>query len=180
MRTLLLLRHAKSDQYTRVRADQDRPLNQRGRRAAGLMAAHMARRGLVPDFILCSSATRARQTLDLMTPNLGGAIPADYRDDLYLADSTTILRVVNSLCDGAATALVVGHNPGLHGLAVLLGATSGGGAVPAIQHKFPTCALAAFEFDIQNWRRAEPDRSRFIHYTSPKLVASQARKDAAM
>lgn len=105
---LLLLRHTKSDWSTPEAEDHDRPLNGRGRTAAKKMGEWLASRGHLPDLILCSDATRTRETL------AGLALPetaTEFRADLYLADADTILAVAEGA--EAACVLIVGHNPGM-------------------------------------------------------------------
>ncbi|MCE2482681.1 MAG: histidine phosphatase family protein, partial [Alphaproteobacteria bacterium] len=93
MKTLLLLRHAKSDWGDPAREDFDRPLNARGRKAARGMAGHIARRGLGPDLVWCSTAARARETWALMATALAPGIGAAWRDDLNLATARDLLAI---------------------------------------------------------------------------------------
>ena len=104
--------------------DYDRPLAKRGRKAAPLIGAEIARLGLRPDLILCSGAARTRETLDLVLPALGAPPPEIVYDDaIYMATPTALLGLLRKLPAGGSapkTVLVVGHNPGLEELSELL------------------------------------------------------------
>lgn len=120
-RRLLLMRHAKSDWDDPQLKDHDRPLNARGRRGADVMAHWIeSHGGGVPDLVLCSSATRTRETLDRMLAHWSSATDVRHFESLYHADPEAILRCVR--CDGgeALRVLVVGHNPGMEMLAAKL------------------------------------------------------------
>jgi phosphohistidine phosphatase len=150
--SLFLLRHAKSAWDDPALGDHDRPLNKRGRAAAEAMGAWMARQGIRPDLVLCSTALRARQTLDRVLPHLGGARAA-YEDELYLASSARLIARLRQVPVGADGVLLVGHEPGIGQLAVAL---SGPGSAfedaALMRAKFPTGALAWITFEAKAWR----------------------------
>ena len=121
MPILALLRHAKSSWDDPAISDFDRPLNDRGKRAAPEMGRVMRDLKISPDIILCSPATRTHQTLDLVFPHLKCSEPdVRYEKALYHANAAALLDQVRRLDDKKRTALFVGHNPGLHGLALTL------------------------------------------------------------
>lgn len=172
MKTLLLLRHAKSDRSAPVASDFDRPLNRRGRKAAPAMGKAMAARGLVPDYVLVSAAVRTRQTWELVGPELRAKpMGVSFRDDLYLAPATRILRALQTIEGDPATVLVIGHNPGLEDLAGRLASDeqgrSGSEALERLQDKFPTTALAVFKFDFATWREIEPRTGALELFLTP-------------
>ena len=142
MKTLYLLRHAKSSWADPELADHDRPLSPRGRNAAQAMAAVLARARPLPTVILCSSALRALQTLQPILAALDP--PAELRVDerLYGADVPDLLGLLRELPEDRAAALVVGHNPGLQDLAVELAAEGRAEDLRRLREKFPTGALA--------------------------------------
>lgn len=117
LRTLILMRHAKSDWSSPNLPDHDRPLNARGRRAAPLMAEHLAQMAVQVDVILASSAVRAQQTVELLRQRWARDAVLWTVPSLYLAAPEEIIRQVHSLHDSWSRALVVGHNPGLSFLA---------------------------------------------------------------
>ena len=117
MRTLILMRHAKSDWSSPQQADHERPLNARGRRAALAMADHLIKQAIQVDVILVSSAVRAQQTIELMRGALGQAAVLWTEPSLYLASPQEIAMHIHGLHDSWSRAMVVGHNPGISQLA---------------------------------------------------------------
>ncbi len=109
--TVYLLRHAKSDWSDQTLPDHGRPLAPRGRRDAKRIAKHLRRRGIEPALVLCSSAERARETLELVWPALG-ATPAQIGDELYAASGDELLKRLRLLPEESASVLLIGHNPG--------------------------------------------------------------------
>ena len=170
MVTLLLLRHAKSSWDTMSLADYDRPLAKRGRKAAPLIGAEIARLGLRPDLILCSGAARTRETLDLVLPALEPRPETVYDDTIYMATPATLLGLLRKLPAGGGapkTVLVVGHNPGLEELSELL---VGGGKADAqelMAEKFPTGALAVFTFAGDTWSDIALGAGTLAHFITP-------------
>ena len=120
VKTLLLLRHAKSAWSDPRLDDHDRPLNGRGERAAKAMADHIAREGPRPDLILCSTAMRTRQTLAPLVKRLGApAPPISLENGLYLASEDVLLAHIRGVADGVPTVLLIGHNDGIGQLAAI-------------------------------------------------------------
>src|SRR5262249_8612093 len=133
MKTLLILRHAKSSHDHPEIADHDRPLNKRGRRDAPHVGEMLVEKKLVPDQILCSTAVRARETTDLVVGRFHKTPPIQYRSDLYLAPPKNYVHALNELDDSVETVLTVGHNPGLEAWVESLSGEPS---------RFPTAALA--------------------------------------
>jgi phosphohistidine phosphatase len=143
MKTLLLVRHAKSSWDQSGVSDHDRPLNHRGRRDAPDMGRRLAARGVAPDVILSSSAVRARTTAELIAEALGfGADRVGIDERLYAASVDEVLTVIGELGDDVSTAMVVGHNPETASLAHRFSDEIG---------EMPTCAVAEFTFDVDSW-----------------------------
>ncbi len=132
------------------------------------MAAYMAEHRLVPDIIVCSPAIRARETLRLHRDALGADIPAKIDDALYMASAAEVLRQVQDLDDSMASAMFIGHNPGLHDLA--LGLTGAGTPEPRnrMRSKFPTAALAVLTCPGRNWRAMKPDAATLKAFVCPR------------
>jgi phosphohistidine phosphatase len=160
---LLLLRHAKSSWDDPELDDHDRPLAKRGRRAAEDVGGLLRESGLAPDLVLCSTATRTRQTLELL--GIGGA-DVRLEDRLYGAGEDELLDLVRELPEGAATVLVIGHNPGLHDLALRLATAASGPAADHLRGRFPTAALAVFEAD--GWAELARGGGRLDSYVTPR------------
>jgi phosphohistidine phosphatase len=142
MKTLLLLRHAKSSWKHPELADHDRPLNQRGKRTAPLMGELLQDEDLIPDLILCSSAVRAHTTALLVAKSCAYAGEIKRIRKLYLAEPKTYVDVLRQVAEVHVRVLVVGHNPGLE---VLIKALTGEAMA------MPTAALAQVELSLQRW-----------------------------
>lgn len=137
MRTLLLLRHAKSDYPSGV-GDHERPLAARGIREAALAGDWLRSAAPSIDAVLCSTATRTRQTLE----RTGVQAPVSFVDRIYEATPGIVLDEINGVDDAVETLLVIGHEPVMSALALgLAGDDSNADAVEAIQAKYPTSAL---------------------------------------
>lgn len=169
MKTLYLLRHAKSSWSDSRLEDFERPLNGRGIKTAPRMATFMRDKDLRPDLALCSSATRAQQTWDLVSAVLGPDIPTKHLRSLYLAAPGRLLSIVQRQPDKAESLLLVGHNPGLEQLAArLAGAGSSKAALAALHQKFPTAALAVLRFDVEHWADVAESAGKLHRLVSPK------------
>ena len=152
MKTLTLLRHAKSSWNDPVARDFDRPLNKRGRRAARTIGREMRAQGLEFDRVIASPAVRVVETLDDVSEGYGAAIRPIYDRRVYLASAATLLEIVHQADDGADRLLLVGHNPGLEALALLL--THNGGSADlreAMAEKYPTATVAHILFPVERW-----------------------------
>jgi len=168
LKRLLLLRHGKSDWNNPDQPDNERPLNDRGQRAAALMGAYLRQRGLTPDLILSSPAVRTRETAQRVLTALHADVPLEFRAELYLADPKTIMEMVRGAPDEIATLLVIGHNPGMQLAALKLSAGDPAGRRDEIEDKFPTAALAVIEFDIASWAKAKA--GDLVAFDSPKAL----------
>lgn len=170
MLTLTLLRHAKSDWSTPGQPDFERPLAPRGEKAAPRMGAYMARKKIVPELILCSTAVRARQTLDLVLPRLPGPPPVAYDDKLYLASASMMLARLRLGAGSARHVMMVGHDPGMHDLAVSLAGRGDAGDLTALAAKFPTAGLAVLTFEAKAWEDVAPAAGTLRYFMSPKRL----------
>jgi phosphohistidine phosphatase len=170
MRQLLLFRHAKSSWDDARLKDHARPLNERGRRAAAAMAAQMRNLDLTPDVVLVSSARRTLQTLEPMQP-MDGSPVIEVMDDLYLAPWPALLDVLRKVPPTARSAMVIGHNPGLHDLALALlgpaGSALGAAAAQRLAAGFPTGTLAEFTL-AATWRDLGEGGGRLVRFLTPR------------
>ena len=147
MLRLVLLRHAKSSWDHPGLDDFDRPLNQRGNYAAPMMGQLLASMKFTPDAVLCSPSLRTRETLARIEPFFAKRpIATGFDKTLYLAGANDILARIREIAAPARSALVIGHNPGLHALAASLAATGDAGQLARLEDRFPTAALALFSF----------------------------------
>lgn len=169
MKTILLLRHAKSSWDSAALNDHDRPLNKRGERAAALMAVHLAETGPRPDLILCSTAMRTRQTLAPLVKALDvPAPPISLEKDLYLASEDALLSRLRALPADVETVLLIGHNDGIGQLA---GALAGRGLEPALgqlREKYPTGTLATLRFASGPWSTLGPGACELLAFVRPR------------
>jgi len=168
MRTLLLMRHAKSSWDQPGLADLERPLAPRGRLAAPLIARHLRDQGLVPDLVLCSPALRVQETWQLMTPVLGGSVASKTLRSLYPGAPSRLLEALRRLSDEIGTALLIGHNPGLAAFAVALAATGPKKALQQMRAKFGTACLAVLACEIAHWRELDAGVGRLESFVRPK------------
>lgn len=176
MRTLTLLRHAKSDwppapAVGRPLDDRLRPLSERGRRDAPRMAAWMAAQAIRPDLVLCSTAARTRETLELVKPAVAGpSTRVRLMDEIYLAEADDFMELLQGADDTAGHIMLVGHNPGLHDLAVDL---AGAGPKPLLRllaQKLPTAAAVVIDFRVDHWSDIALGKGRLRLFMAPKRL----------
>jgi len=170
MKTVILLRHAKSSWTDPNLDDHDRPLSKRGKAAAPVIAQWLAHRAHLPDTVLCSSSRRTRQTVKRMAKVLP-ALPEPVIDaDLYHAAPDRMLECLARLPESCESVLLVGHQPGLSAFARRL---ANGDVRPRCQRAFehfPTAAAAVLEFDIDRWSALSYRSARFVDFAKPKEI----------
>ncbi len=150
MRRVIFFRHAKSDHGAAVSSDHERPINDRGRRAARAMGRFLAISGQVPERAVCSSARRARETLEVATEAGGWSVDVDVLDELYLAGSGRVLDVLRREADGTRSLLVVGHEPTCSEMVGRLSTqrpSPGAGS----RVRFATATMARVDLPIESW-----------------------------
>jgi len=160
MKTLLILRHAKSSWDDTELKDHDRPLNPKGVRDAPRMGQLVAAEDLVPDLVLTSTAVRAMSTAELSMGVIDGAPEIESTRDLYLASPHDYLEVIEAKGGKADRLMVVGHNPGITALVTRL---------TGVCEEMPTAALAVVELDIDEWSEiGSAGRGRLLAFWRPK------------
>ena len=159
MKTLLVLRHAKSSWSEPDLPDHDRPLNRRGQRDAPRMGRLIKQQGLTPSLILSSTAVRAHTTARYVAQQCGCDAQIDLIPRLYLAGPQTYLDHLYGLDDNHTVVMVVGHNPGLEDLLERL---------TGAYHKMPTAALAHLRLDASRWQDVTWNTAQLIHLWRPK------------
>lgn len=174
MLTLMLFRHAKSSWMDSTLDDFARPLSSRGREAAPVMGRYMSHLGLRPDLVLCSTAKRARETLDLAQAELGNGVAVEFEQGLYLAAPGTLLRRIQLLGNGPDTVMIVGHNPGFYVLALDLIGAGEREDTERLAVKFPTAGLAVIAFRIERWADVRVGSGRLTHFLTPGRLAAAA------
>ena len=169
MKTLVLLRHAKSAWSDPRLDDHDRPLNARGERAAKAMADHIAREVPRPDLILCSTAVRTRQTLAPLLKRLERAAPPiSLEGGLYLASEGALLRRLQALAEDVTAVLLIGHNDGIGQLAAHLAGDGPTEALTSLRAKFPTGALAVLRTPDGPWSDLRPGCAKLQEFVRPR------------
>ena len=179
---LLLLRHAKSD-WSKDAEDHERPVSPRGRKAAPEIAHYMRSRDYLPEAVLCSTAQRTRETLDLLLAAWRKKPNVRYESSLYLADWPVLLANLKKAPARASPLLLVGHNPGIEQLAVALAVQPSDAQervrLRRLSQKFPTAALAVFDFEIVSWRNLKPGSGHLVDYVRPKDLTRGRADDEA-
>lgn len=161
MKTITLLRHAKSSWSHNQLADRERPLNERGERDAPEMASRIMEAGIRPSLILSSPAVRAWQTAKAVATRISYPVEFLQRDEqLYHADVDSILEVLRKQEAAFNSILLVGHNPGFTDFANHL--------VPGLTSNVPTCGLVSVNFDAEDWDLAAVRNAKLVLFDFPK------------
>ena len=166
MKTIHLLRHAKSSWSDTELADHDRPVAPRGQRDARRLAKHLRQHGIAPALVLCSSARRSRDTLALIARSLPRTTKILVEDELYAAPAEALLQRLGRIPDVLPSALLIGHNPGLQDLALTL--AGHGPGLDRLKEGLPTCALVAMRISAPTWRELMPGTAEVIDYVIPR------------
>jgi phosphohistidine phosphatase len=177
MKTLTLLRHAKSGWDDPVSRDFDRPLNPRGRKAARTVGREMKVQGLAFDLVLASPARRVIETLEEVAAAYGPIEP-DFDQRLYLASSATLLDIVRAAPDGVERLLLVGHNPGLEELALSLSGRDEAGLRGEVEVKYPTGTVAEIELPVERWADMTDGAGRLVRFIRPRDLDPELGPDA--
>jgi phosphohistidine phosphatase len=177
MKTLTLLRHAKSAWDDPVARDFDRPLNGKGRRAAARMGDFMRESGMVFDQVFASPAVRVRQTIGGVEDGYGQTLHPIFDPRIYLASAETLLDLVQEIPDQADRVLLIGHNPGLEMLALELTEGNPNAYRGEIEVKYPTASLAVIELDVEHWRDAVMGRGRIALFMRPRELDHELGPD---
>lgn len=168
MKRLLLLRHAKSSWDDPDLTDIERPLAPRGIEAALLIGHTIAQRNWLPDRALVSEAERTRETWRLAASEWPSRPEPDFSFGIYEAPADAVLGEIQREAADSQTLLVLGHNPGLGDLAIRLASkASPNKLVKSLKKKFPTGALAVFEFDGE-WSNLDVGTATITHFLRPK------------
>lgn len=169
VKNILLLRHAKSAWNTPHQNDHDRPLNDRGARAARIMADHIAGKAPRPGLILCSTAARTRQTLAPLVKALGSPTPPiSLEKELYLASESELLERLQALPEDIESVLLVGHNDGIGQVAATLAGHGLSIALERLREKYPTGALATLRPPAGPWSALAPGTCELLAFVRPR------------
>jgi phosphohistidine phosphatase len=180
MRRLMLLRHAKTETDGPSGRDQDRRLDKRGRSDAAEIGGWIGRHPPFPDLVLVSHAVRAHQTWEIAWEAMKELAPepqVELMPELYGADPSQLLQIIRSASETDPQRLMlVGHNPGMHELALTLAGSGDAAGRKALADNLPTSGLAIFDFAVDDWEDVAFRRGRLVQFVSPKLL-KQASDD---
>jgi len=174
MRRLMLLRHAKTETDAPSGRDRDRRLDDRGHKDAARIGDWLGRHPPFPDLVQVSPAVRARQTWELAWEAMKERAPSpqvEFLPELYGADPAQMLETIRTACVADPKRLmVVGHNPGMHELALMLAGSGDKAGRHALADNLPTSGLAVFDFATDDWNEVAFHRGKLILFVSPKLL----------
>jgi phosphohistidine phosphatase len=170
VRRLLLFRHAKAQRPEPGMEDRARVLVERGRRDSVRIGAYLASNGLVPDRVLISPSARTQETWKFTASAFSSTPTAVTVEQLYGATPRAVIALIQEAPTEAHTLLVIGHNPELHELALMLVASGNPGARKLLQDKLPTAGLVIMDFTFDDWHKLHRQSGRLEHYVTPKLL----------
>ncbi len=163
----MLFRHAKAERSEQAKPDHIRALIRRGRDDAARIGAYMANHALIPDRIVTSPAKRTQETWQIAAAALPSAPAPAIVETLYDASPQALFAVIKDSPENVHTLLVVGHNPGLHELALMLTASGDIDARESLGEKLPTSGLVIIDFAFDDWRKLHPLSGRLERFVSP-------------
>lgn len=171
MKTLTLLRHAKSGMGEPGQRDFDRTLNAKGQRAAATMGRHMKSLGVAYDQIIASPAQRVIDTLEHFQRGFGALPPIGFDKQAYLASATGLLDLIHGADDASDRLLIVAHNPGLEDLVLdLVPDRAEDRARDDVEEKFPTASLAEMSFATDRWVEVAENSATLIRFVRPRDI----------
>jgi phosphohistidine phosphatase len=173
MRRLMLLRHAKTEHDAPSGRDRDRRLDERGRTDATEIGGWISRHPPFPDVVLVSPAIRARQTWEIAWEAMKNVSPqpqVELPPELYGANPSQLLQTVHASSSDPKVLMLVGHNPGMHELALALAGSGEAAARKALADNLPTSGLAVFDFAGGGWADVAFRRGRLVLFVTPKRL----------
>jgi phosphohistidine phosphatase len=172
MRRLMLLRHAKAAQPEGAMRDRDRPLAPRGRAEAPIMGAYMARHGLVPEQAVVSPAKRTRETWELVAKAFAKPPPVRFEDKIYEAEPDALFDIVAKTASSVHSLLMIGHNPGIHKLALGLIASGDVETREQLREGLPTAGFVVIDFALDDWKDLHLRSGRLDRFVTPRTLAA--------
>jgi phosphohistidine phosphatase len=174
MRRLMLLRHAKTEHDAPSGRDRDRRLDDRGRSDAAEIGGWIGRHPPFPDSVLVSPATRAHQTWEIVRETMKDRAPkpqVELVPELYGADPSQLLQIIRAAsASDPQRLMMVGHNPGMHELALALSGSGDAAGRKALADNLPTSGLAVFDFSVDDWADVAFRHGRLVMFVSPKVL----------
>lgn len=174
MRRLLLFRHAKAERSEPGMEDRSRKLIERGRKDAARIGSYMASHALIPDRVMISPSARTLETWKFAAAAFRSGPAGTSVEQLYDATPHSILGVIKEAPASAHTLLIVGHNPGLHELALMLVASGDIETREQLREKLPTSGLVIIDFAFDEWAKLHPQSGRLERFITPKSLGMSA------
>jgi len=174
MRRLILFRHAKAERSEPGMEDRARRLVERGKKDAATVGAYMASHALVPERVMTSPSARTQETWKYTAPAFKPAPAATSVERLYDATPHDILGVIKAAPPGTRSLLILGHNPGLHAVALMLVASGDIDTRERLREKMPTCGLVIIDFAFDDWGKLHPQSGRLERFVTPKSLSTGA------
>jgi phosphohistidine phosphatase len=169
VKKLTLLRHAKSGWDDLVARDFDRPLNAKGKRAAQRIGQYLRDRRIDFDHVVASPAIRVVETIEQVAEGAAEVINPSWDKRLYLASAVSLLDVIQEADDRHESLLLVGHNPGLEDLVLMLVPDAPGDrARDQVEEKFPTASIAEITFPVDSWEDVRPNSGNLSSFVRPR------------
>jgi phosphohistidine phosphatase len=172
MRRLLLFRHAKAERSEPGMQDRARRLMESGQKDAAKVGAYMGSHALIPDRVIASPSARTLETWKFAAPPLRRAPAATSVEELYNATPHDIFETIKESPAAVHNLLVLGHNPGLHAVALMLIASGDIQARERLREKLPTCGLVIIDFAFDDWKKLHPQSGRLERFVTPKSLAA--------
>ncbi len=170
MKKLYLLRHAKAEPGSKDLGDKERPLAARGRLACTMMGNYIKEKSYVPDVAIASPSARTSETFERIVEAAGASVPVQFIDKLYLATADEMLHYIRLLSDKASSVLLVGHNPGMHHLALILSRPERTALRIKLELKYPTGSLAVLGFSGDYWKDVIPGEGTLTDFITPQTL----------
>lgn len=159
LKKLILLRHAKSSWKDPTLSDFERPLNQRGKKAATLIGEFIRQRPVRPELVICSTAVRARETAALVLESADLAVPVRYETRIYEATYEQLLEVIVEIEENLREVLLIGHNPGMENLLAFL---------TQVSEPMPTASIARIILQCESWQKVQGGKGDLDWFVTPK------------
>ena len=174
MKRLYLLRHSKAGHTSKkLLGDHERALTEKGKMLCSAVGDCLSRIELLPELILCSSATRAQQTAQYVLESLNTDIQVEIEPKLYLAEPNEILNCIHRIDESVSSVMVVGHNPGMHHFSIWLAGKGDKKKVRTMRSNFPPPSLATFDID-ENWFNVSEQSGELVDFFIAKNTPSKA------
>lgn len=167
---LYILRHAKAEAGNPHQDDHERHITAVGVDAALAMGKYFVQQHVRPDFVLCSTAVRARETWDTVAQSYSDPMPVQLSDRLYLASVNETMQLLAATDEKIQRLMIVGHNPGLHQFSLKLAKSGTGELMDTISIKFPTCAFAAIALGDAPWKDIAHMHGELKAFVTPSML----------